>query len=94
MLIDDFKPDPKPDDDFKEFQRTVLKAMGLPATKGGLRIAVDKGVDFQRLWEGVRRRPERIKYCWREVYNQVDDECPQSSCFNPETCKNYDEVTK
>ena len=31
--------------------------------------------------------PEKV-YCWREVWNQVDELCPTCTCYNPEKCKN------
>jgi hypothetical protein len=74
------KTEPDEEEQFKEFQRLVLTAMGLPVTVGGLKIASGRGVNFQELWEGGQRCPQRIAYCWRDVYGKIDPTCDSEPC--------------
>ena len=80
MRIDDLRPDPEPDDEFKEFQRLVLTAMGLPVTVGGVKIAKAKGVNFQKLYSGSPVFSQRPAYCPRDVYNKFTPECDSDPC--------------
>jgi len=66
-------------EEFKEFERSVLRSMGLPVTVGGLKIARGRGVNFQRLWDGSRC-PQRTAYCWRDVFNKCDEQCDSAPC--------------
>ena len=80
MRIDDLRPDPEPDDEFKEFQRLVLTAMGLPVTVGGVKIAKAKGVNFQKLYDGSPVFSQRPAHCFRDLYVALTPKCSESPC--------------
>ena len=71
--------------DFLDFTRCVLAAMGLPITRGGKRIAQERGVDFRRLYDGGTVYPDHPSHCWRAVMGKQDDGC--KACKSRRACR-------